>query len=203
MRSPCRFSVPPESMMPRSPMPVMTVFIGDGVGERDRRVARVQGLASLPICSSPCSMIHSVVSSRSASFENVSLPSTVRPPQRGRADVEDHVLVAADRDLVAGDWHLAVRPGVGIGPVRRSGLCDRAYAEQECRNDRHAKERTTLIGHDINPQTLKMTQCFEEEHTAIAPGFSTAFSAAQRLLSDVASVFLTNPLCRAYPLDGA
>ena len=32
-----------------------------------------------------------------------------------------------------------------------------------------------------------MTQCFEEEHTAIAPGFSTSFSTAQRLLSDVAS----------------
>src|SRR6185503_11232453 len=100
--------------------------------------------------------------------------------ERGRADVEDHVLVAADRALVAGDWHFAVRPGRGIGPVRRSGLCDRAYAaEQQCRNDRHAKERATLIGHDINPQNLKMTQCFEEEHSAIAPR-STAFRPPQK-----------------------
>jgi len=27
-----------------------------------------------------------------------------------------------------------------------------------------------------------MTQCFEEEHTAIAPGFSTSFSTAQKTL---------------------
>src|SRR5690606_27444130 len=36
-----------------------------------------------PICSSPCSMIHSVVSSRSALLAKVSLPSMERPPRAG------------------------------------------------------------------------------------------------------------------------
>src|SRR5687767_15473510 len=35
------------------------------------------------MASSPCSMIHSVVSSRSALFEKVSLPSMDRPPSAG------------------------------------------------------------------------------------------------------------------------
>ena len=44
---------------------------------------RVWGLASVPMASSPCSMIHSVVSSRSALSAKVSLPSIVRPPSAG------------------------------------------------------------------------------------------------------------------------
>src|SRR5690606_38254963 len=44
---------------------------------------RVCGRSSLPIASSPWSMIHSVISSRAASFENVSLPSMDRPPSAG------------------------------------------------------------------------------------------------------------------------
>ena len=133
------------------------VFIGDGIGERDRRVARVRGGFAadreLAVQHDPLGrqLEVGVVRERELAVDR-------ETAERGRADVEDHVLVAADRDLVAGDWHLAVRPGRGIGPVRRSGLCDRAYAaEQQCRNDRHAKERATLIGHDINPQTSKMT----------------------------------------------
>src|SRR5690606_8123944 len=39
--------------------------------------------ASVPIASSPCSMIHSVVSSRSALLAKVSLPSIDRPPRAG------------------------------------------------------------------------------------------------------------------------
>src|SRR6185503_17022714 len=155
------------------------VFVGDGVGEGDRRVARVRARFAadreLAVQHDPLGgqLEVGVVRERELAVDR-------ETAERGRADVEDHVLVAADRDLVAGDWHLAVRPGRRIGPVRRSGLCDRAYAaEQQCRNDRHAKERATLIGHDINPQNLKMTQCFEEEHSAIAPR-STAFRPPQK-----------------------
>jgi hypothetical protein len=44
---------------------------------------RVWGVASLPIANSPCNMIHSVVSSRSALLAKVSLPSMDRPPSAG------------------------------------------------------------------------------------------------------------------------
>ena len=82
VRSPCRFSVPPEIMIPRSPIPPMTsspltVLVSVMVA------LCVWGLASLPMASSPCSMIHSVVSSRSALFENVSLPSIESPASAG------------------------------------------------------------------------------------------------------------------------
>ncbi len=42
VRSPCRFSVPPEIMMPRSPMPAMTSSPSDVVGEGDGGLARVR-----------------------------------------------------------------------------------------------------------------------------------------------------------------
>jgi hypothetical protein len=63
-------------------MPAMTSSLGT-VLVKVIVALRVCGAASLPIASSPCSMIHSVVSSRSASFENVSLPSIERPPSAG------------------------------------------------------------------------------------------------------------------------
>jgi hypothetical protein len=44
---------------------------------------RVWGLASVPISSSPCTMIHSVVSSRSAVLANASLPSMLNPASAG------------------------------------------------------------------------------------------------------------------------
>src|SRR4029434_200324 len=44
---------------------------------------RVWGLASVPISSSPCNMIHSVVSSRSLLSAKPSLPSIVRLPNAG------------------------------------------------------------------------------------------------------------------------
>ena len=69
-------------MIPRSPMPAMTsspvtLLVSVMVA------LRVWGLASLPMASSPCNMIHSVVSSRSALLAKVSLPSMDRPPSAG------------------------------------------------------------------------------------------------------------------------
>ena len=58
------------------------LFILDVVGEGDGGLARV-GAASVPMASSPCNMIHSVVSSRSALLAKLSLPSMVRPPSAG------------------------------------------------------------------------------------------------------------------------
>ena len=79
---PCRFRVPPESMMPRSPMPPMTSSPFTW-SVRVMVALRVWGCPSLPMASSPCSMIHSVVSSRSASSEKLSLPSIDRPSSGG------------------------------------------------------------------------------------------------------------------------
>jgi hypothetical protein len=82
-----------------------------------------------------------------------------------RADVQHHVLVLADDDLVTGGRHFLVRPGGWIGPVRRPdglrpdflGCQDSDYADhEESRNERHRKERAILLAsHDINP-CLKM-----------------------------------------------
>src|SRR6188768_317085 len=80
-RLPCRFSVPPESMMPRSPMPIICSSLTLLV--RVMVALCVKGLASVPTSSSPCTMTHSVVSSRSDLSAKVSLPLTVRPPSAG------------------------------------------------------------------------------------------------------------------------
>jgi hypothetical protein len=79
--------------------------------------------------------------------------------QRRRTDVEEHVLVFGDGDLVAGGWHLPVRPGGTIRPTRlsdcrRSGTlslndCERA-AEQECWKERRKKERAISRTHGMN-----------------------------------------------------
>src|SRR5262245_19890815 len=79
---PCRFSVPPEIMMPRSPMPTMTSSLLT-LSVRVMVALRVWGLASVPMANSPWSMIHSVVSSRSALLDKLSLPSMERPPRAG------------------------------------------------------------------------------------------------------------------------
>ena len=81
VRSPCRFRVPPEIMIPRSPMPIISSSLTLLV--RVMVALRVWGLASVPMASSPCSMIHSVVSSRSALLAKLSLPLIVRPPSAG------------------------------------------------------------------------------------------------------------------------
>src|SRR5688572_12101879 len=82
VRSPCRRSVPPEIMMPRSPMPAM-MSSPFTLSVRVMVALRVWGLASVPMASSPCSMIHSVVSSTSALSAKESLPSIVTPPSAG------------------------------------------------------------------------------------------------------------------------
>ncbi len=79
---PCRLSVPPEIMMPRSPMPAITSSPAT-VLVSVMMALRVWGLASLPMASSPCNMIHSVVSSRSALSAKLSVPSMERPPSAG------------------------------------------------------------------------------------------------------------------------
>ncbi len=58
------------------------VFVFDVVGEGNGRL-RVWGLASVPISNSPCTMIHSVVSSRSLSSAKLSLPLIVKPCSGG------------------------------------------------------------------------------------------------------------------------
>src|SRR6478735_8327390 len=81
VRLPCRFRVPPESMMPRSPMPIICSFLTLSV--RVMVALCANGLASVPTSSSPCTMTHSVVSSRSDLSAKVSLPLMVRPPNAG------------------------------------------------------------------------------------------------------------------------
>ena len=112
VRSPCRFSVPPESMMPRSPMPIISSPFTLSV--RVMVALCVKGLASVPISSSPCTMIHSVVSSRSFVSENASLPITVMPPSGGG-------LTSRMTDLPSGMVTLAPATGTFLsGQVARS-----------------------------------------------------------------------------------
>src|SRR5690606_29735207 len=82
VRLPCRFSVPPAIKMPRSPMPAIRSSFGL-LSVRVMVAFAVWGLASVPISSSPVSVIHSVVSVRSESFEKLSLPSTLTPLKSG------------------------------------------------------------------------------------------------------------------------
>ena len=166
VRSPCRFRVPPMSMIPRSPI---TLHGSSSVTLLVKVIValRVWGRASVPISSSPCNMIHSVVSSRSLLLAKLSLPSIVRLPSGRRTDVEDHVLAFCNGDRVAFDWHLAVWPGGRIRPVRRPGrrrssflgLNDSEYAdEQECWKERSKKERAMWLTHGINSPYSKYDQ---------------------------------------------
>ena len=75
VRSPCRFRVPPAIMIPRSLPGTLSV--------RVMLALRVWGLASVPISSSPYTMIDSVVSSMSALSEKLSLPWIRKPPSDG------------------------------------------------------------------------------------------------------------------------
>ena len=116
--SPCRFSVPPEIMMPRSPMPTM-MSSPLTLSVRVMVALRVWGLASVPMANSPCSMIHSVVSSRSALLAKLSLPSMVRPPRAGGLTSSTTSLSLPMMTLSPAAGTLLVRPGGRIGPVRR------------------------------------------------------------------------------------
>ena len=178
-RSPCRFRVPPMSMIPRSlrsfapPMPPMSSSLTLLV--RVMVALRVWGLASVPISSSPCNRIHSVVSSRSALFAKLSLPSIVRLPSAGGLTSRSTFLSRCNGDLVASGWHLPVRPGGRIRPARlpdcrRSGILSlndsEHAAEQECWKERSKKERAMSLTHGINLPVLEDDQ--EPQRQSIA-----------------------------------
>ena len=166
------------------------VFILDVIGEGDGRVARVGARFAadrqLPVQHDPLGGQFQVGIVGEGEFA-----VDGQTAQRGRTDVEDHVLVSADGDLVARDRHLAVWPGVRIRPLRRLGrrrsgilsLSDSEHAaEQECRNERCKKDRAILFAHDINPPYSKTTRyssrtgkrgCLEKTpHDATPPRFA-------------------------------
>ncbi len=86
-RSPCRFRVPPMSMIPRSTLSVVppTPLISSSLTLFVKVIValRVWGDFSVPISNSPCNMIHSVVSSTSLLFAKLSLPLIVKPRSGG------------------------------------------------------------------------------------------------------------------------
>ena len=128
---------------------------------------RVWGLASVPISSSPCNMIHSVVSSRSLLFAKLSLPSIVRLPSAGGLTSRTTSLPFAMVTLspaagtllsgqVAGSDQFV---GLAAGDPAFLSLNDSEYAdEQECWKERSKKERAMLLTHGINLPYSKMTK---------------------------------------------
>src|SRR5690606_38115589 len=85
-----------------------------------------------------------------------------KPPERRRTDIEQHVLVPCDDDLVSCGRHLAVRPRGRVGPQRRAGrrwcrflrMSDSDYsAEKGCREEKWKKGRAVLLSHDVEPPT--------------------------------------------------
>ena len=82
---------------------------------------RVWGLASVPISSSPCTMIHSVVSSRSLLSEKLSLPLIVKLCSGGGLTSRTTSLSFSMVTASSLRGHLPVRPGGRIGPALRAG----------------------------------------------------------------------------------
>src|SRR5690606_14127084 len=92
------------------------------------------------------------------------------PAQCRRPDVQHHVLVFADGDLVPSDRHLAVRPGGRVGPVHLPGCRlrpaflgtqNREYADnQGCWQQRENQERAIPSAHDVTPpiQALSLSK---------------------------------------------
>ncbi len=89
VRLPCRFRVPPISMIPRSLRSLVTLAAGTLMSSsltlsvKVMVALRVWGLASVPISNAPCTMIHSVVSSRSLLSAKLSVPSSLMPCSGG------------------------------------------------------------------------------------------------------------------------
>ena len=109
--------------------------------------------------------------------------------QRRRTDVEEHILVLCNGDLVASGWYLPVRPGGRIRPARlsdcrRSGILSlndsEHAAEQECWKERSKKERAIFFAHDIPPSS-KMTRYFGGRPRPQAGGCCSRGSSAYRL----------------------
>src|SRR5690606_11758349 len=78
--------------------------------------------------------------------------------QRGRADVEHHLLVSCNDDLLACDGHLAVWPASRIRPERladrlRSSFLGSKYADHEERRKERSREKGAMLSaHEIDPR---------------------------------------------------
>ena len=113
-------SMIPRSTAVRRSTHSTDVFAFDGVvGEGNGCIARV-GLGWLPCQSpsSPCTMIHSVVSSEDLSLSaKLSFAVDRQTVQLRRSDIEDDVHVPADSDKGIFGWHLLVWPSGRIRPA--------------------------------------------------------------------------------------
>ena len=132
------------------------LFIRDGVGEGNRRLARVgAGLGAdfqFPMQHDPLGGQFKVGSVGEAEFA-----VDRQTAQRRRSDVEDDVLARGNGDLVTGAGHASVWPGGSIRPARLPGrrrssilsLNDSEYAdEQECWQEQSKKERAMVRTHE-------------------------------------------------------
>ena len=95
VRSPCRFSVPPEIMMPRSPMPAM-MSSPFTLSVKVMVALRVWGLASVPICQ--LAVQHDPLGGelQVGVVREGELAVDRHAAQSRRADVQDHFLVTGD-----------------------------------------------------------------------------------------------------------
>ena len=176
VRSPCRLSVPPEIMMPRSPMPAM-MFSPFTLSVKVMVALRAWGLASVPMASSPCSMIHSVVSSTSALSAKESLPSIVTPPSAGVLTSRITFLSLAMATLspaagtlllgqVAGSDHLVALAGApafwawttaNTPPSRTAGTSDARKTERD-------RAPMAITPYFLNEPTATPAQLPRQEH---------------------------------------
>ena len=162
VRSPCRFSVPPEIMIPRSPMPAITSSFW---------TVLVRVIVALRVCGARFAADRQLAVQHDPLGRELEvgvvregeLAVDGQPAQRGRAHVEDHFLVSADGDLVARDRHLVVRPGRRIGPVRWLGRLSPSLLstyDGKCADEaqcRYKKERARLFSHVIDPHNMTLT----------------------------------------------
>ena len=113
------------SMIPRSlrsfvpPIPLISSSLTLSV--RVIVALRVWGLASVPISSSPCTMIHSVVSSRSLLSAKLSLPLIVKLRSGGGVTSRTTFMSFSMVTTASLAGHLFVRPGGCIRPALRAG----------------------------------------------------------------------------------
>ena len=144
---------------------------------------RVWGLASVPISSSPCNMIHSVVSSRSLLLAKLSLPSIVRLPSAGGLTSRTTSLPFSMVTVSPATGTLPVWPGGRIRPVRRPGrrrsgilsLNDSEHAARAGMRERARQEGTSdifLSWHQPHSKTIARMNSLPVDitgHDAIRP----------------------------------